>query len=78
MLLNQILSYPSTEQAEMHRNANRLGQLDVDKEGRYNRISDKVLLWLVRTCGASRSAPISASAAGLWFRSRPSRPAPTL
>ncbi len=30
-LLNHILSYPSTKQAEIHRKANRLGGLDVDK-----------------------------------------------
>ena len=32
LLLNHYMSYPSTQQAETHRQANKLGVLDVDKE----------------------------------------------
>lgn len=42
MLLNQMLSYPSTEKAVLHRDSNRLGKLDFDKEEKYRRISDTV------------------------------------
>jgi hypothetical protein len=42
ILLNHILSYPSTKNAELHRDSNRLGQLDFDKEEKYRKISDNV------------------------------------
>ena len=32
MILEQILSYPSTELAELHRDANRLGNFDIRKD----------------------------------------------
>jgi hypothetical protein len=43
-LLNRLLSYPSTELAETHRSANRLGMFDVNSEERYKRITDIVHL----------------------------------
>lgn len=49
MLLNYYLSYPSTEHAKMHRQANRLGLYDVNKEERYNRISKQVRTMIGRT-----------------------------
>lgn len=41
-ILNRLLSYPSTELAETHRSANRLGMFDVNSEERYKRITDIV------------------------------------
>ena len=46
LLLNHYLSYPSTQDAEIHRQANRLGKLDVNQELRYKQISCRVLLVL--------------------------------
>ena len=42
MLLNYYLSYPSSEKASTHRQANRLGLYDVSKEERYLQISKQV------------------------------------
>ena len=42
ILLNHILSYPSTAKAELHCNSNRLGQLDYDKNEKYRKISETV------------------------------------
>jgi hypothetical protein len=44
MLLNHILSYPSIAKAELHCDSNRLGDLDFDKEEKYRRISDTVIV----------------------------------
>lgn len=72
MLLNQILSYPSTEQAENHRTANRLGQLDLNQEERYQKISDRVFLLSARIrFGARNNSSICASAAGSSCRASP-------
>lgn len=43
-ILNRLLSYPSTELAETHQSANRLGQFDINSEERYRRITDIVHL----------------------------------
>lgn len=48
ILLNHILSYPSTSQAELHRDSNRLGKLDFDKDEKYRRISEHVHLIAIR------------------------------
>ncbi len=32
ILLNHVLAYPSTEEAERHRDSNRLGILDIDRQ----------------------------------------------
>ena len=70
LLLNHYMSYPSTQLAETHRQANKLGVLDVDKEERYQRISSQVHLKILRTGTKRSNSTEFVSAAGFFCRRR--------